>query len=273
MLAFSHHILLAEDDPDLRGLVARALHDDGHVVTEVANGADALDYLGHCYDTGAELPDLVITEMRMPTLSGLHLLATISRMRDPVPVIAIGEVALHAGATRLGARATLTRPLDLHALRAEVERSVSRSLVRDLVRPLSPSELEVRAGARSLSRAGAREHVERIARSASFMDRLVGEGILQLPRRVEHRATELASDPRGVMLEIRDTVTVSLDDQRIEHMLGNVIASAVDSAPAGASLEVRVERSGSSIRLSVIDEGPGLTPEDARSVLELVGLS
>ena len=62
-------ILVAEDDDAIRGLVVRALSDDGHDLTAAADGSEALDVLSA---KNGEF-DLLLTDVKMPGLDGLDL--------------------------------------------------------------------------------------------------------------------------------------------------------------------------------------------------------
>ena len=106
-------ILLVEDSSPLRCLFARLLTLSGHVVSEAADGEEALERL-----TGPA-PDLVLTDLMMPVLDGVGLIRRLKA--DPslagLPVIAMtavaggGDRALEAGADRV-----LAKPLDLDVL-------------------------------------------------------------------------------------------------------------------------------------------------------------
>lgn len=62
-------ILLAEDEDALRGLIARALTEEGHEVVATADGAEALDVLTR--ERGNF--DLLLTDIRMPLMDGIAL--------------------------------------------------------------------------------------------------------------------------------------------------------------------------------------------------------
>ena len=61
-------ILLAEDSPTHTALIKSLLEDDAHDVQCVVDGRQAVDSLEE------SLPDLVVTDLRMPEMNGLELL-------------------------------------------------------------------------------------------------------------------------------------------------------------------------------------------------------
>ena len=68
-------ILIAEDEEALRGLIARALMQDGHEVMTANDGAEALDLLAR--ERGAF--DLLLTDIRMPVMDGIALALAAAR--------------------------------------------------------------------------------------------------------------------------------------------------------------------------------------------------
>ena len=118
-------ILLVEDDPAMRRLLATALRRDRHRVVEVSNGDDALDWLGPGVLDGwlEQLPDLVISDVRLPYFSGLEILEGLQVASDRIPVILItgfpDEETL-ARARELGAYCVLEKPFELDAFREAV---------------------------------------------------------------------------------------------------------------------------------------------------------
>ena len=69
-------ILIAEDDAQVRGFVARALADDGHETAVAADGAEALDTLAR---KNGDF-DLLLTDIKMPVMDGIAL--ALSAVRD-----------------------------------------------------------------------------------------------------------------------------------------------------------------------------------------------
>jgi DNA-binding NtrC family response regulator len=112
-------VLLAEDDGELRKLIASTLRQEGYEVVETANGMELLDALELLL--GRRLPYAVVSDVRMPLLSGMDLLAVIRASATDVPVIlitAFGDVDTHEEAHDLGAVAILDKPFDMSALTA-----------------------------------------------------------------------------------------------------------------------------------------------------------
>jgi DNA-binding response OmpR family regulator len=114
-------VLLAEDDRELRGLLALTLREDGYEVKEAADGAELLEALSEAGE-GATF-DLVITDIRMPRHTGIDVLSRLRWTDGELPVIlitAFGEERTHQLAERLGAAAVFDKPFDLDDLRVAV---------------------------------------------------------------------------------------------------------------------------------------------------------
>ena len=119
------HILLAEDDDEMRKLLAAALRADGYAVEEAYNGMDLLAKVARSllHGSSAVPVDLVITDIRMPGFSGLEVLAALRETNRTVPVIlitAFGDLETHQEARRLGANAIFDKPFDVDDLRTAV---------------------------------------------------------------------------------------------------------------------------------------------------------
>ena len=76
-------ILIAEDDDALRGLVVRALSEDGHDLTATADGAAALDALP---EHGGNF-DLLLTDVKMPVMDGIALALATGRDHPEVAIM------------------------------------------------------------------------------------------------------------------------------------------------------------------------------------------
>lgn len=112
-------ILLAEDDSDLRELLAFSLFRAGFSVTTCSNGLELLERLEPTPTPGEESYDLVLTDLRMPALTGLEVLETLHDLpRRPLIICmtAFGDSATHAQARKLGASFTIDKPFDIDRL-------------------------------------------------------------------------------------------------------------------------------------------------------------
>ena len=101
-------ILVADDEPSFRELLADILEGAGHEVVEARDGAEALAAL----ERGPF--DLVLADQRMPRMDGLELLRRSRLLTAPPPVVmltAYGTIPEAVEAVRLGAADYLTKPL------------------------------------------------------------------------------------------------------------------------------------------------------------------
>ncbi len=114
-------ILLAEDDDELRWGLHDFLKCAGYSVVAVRDGRALLEYLGAqmLLDQRDAPPDAIITDIRMPVLTGLQLLQKVRDRGWDTPVVVIsafGDEELRRRATSLGATAFLDKPIDTDAL-------------------------------------------------------------------------------------------------------------------------------------------------------------
>ena len=122
-------LLLAEDDPDLRKVLAMALRREGYEVAEARDGNHLRTYLGALlyHKNQADPVDLIITDVRMPGPSGMEVLEWLRGVVWSIPVIVVtsfGDPELHVEARRLGALAVLDKPFDVNELLALVKFNV-----------------------------------------------------------------------------------------------------------------------------------------------------
>ncbi len=116
------HVVLAEDDEDMRATLAMVLRNDGFEVSEARNGLELLDRVAPVLD-GKEPPepiDVIVSDIQMPCFSGMEILEGLSEVRRRPLVIlitAFGDPNLQATARSLGASAVFEKPFDLDELR------------------------------------------------------------------------------------------------------------------------------------------------------------
>ncbi|HLK40517.1 MAG TPA: response regulator [Polyangiaceae bacterium] len=123
-------ILVAEDDPEMRCLVAEALREDGYVVLEVQDGGRLLVTLAHGWvgRGGEKLVDLVVSDVRMPVCTGMQILEQMRAARWAVPVIlmtAFADAETLRRARSLDAL-VFVKPFELDDLRVAVGRLLRR---------------------------------------------------------------------------------------------------------------------------------------------------
>jgi two-component system response regulator (stage 0 sporulation protein F) len=122
---FPVRVLLAEDDPEMRELLASTLRQDGLEVIEVRDGSALLDRLAEALAADGDLDgyDVIVSDIRMPGYSALDILAGVRRALRHTPVIlitAFGDRVTHERAMRLGASAVFDKPFDIDDLRMAV---------------------------------------------------------------------------------------------------------------------------------------------------------
>jgi len=114
-----HHILLAEDDAEMRSMLALALTHEGYSVIECRNGEELSLCLRESSSQASERVDLVISDIRMPGMSGLGVLATHGQKPRCPPVIlmtAFGDTKTRHEAGQMGAVAFFDKPFGLDDL-------------------------------------------------------------------------------------------------------------------------------------------------------------
>lgn len=114
-------ILLAEDNEKSREYLSDFLNQGGHSVTTAENGRQALDYFK------TRLFDLVITDIKMPELTGIEFLRQISvykneRDYDVIIFTAYGDMETAIEALRMGVSDYLQKPVDIEVLADVIRR-------------------------------------------------------------------------------------------------------------------------------------------------------
>ncbi len=116
-------ILVVDDEPDMRRLLAGVLQAEGFEVITAGDGQDALDRVV------AAAPAAVILDLRMPGFDGMTTLGQLKTLAPNVPVImftAYGEIPTAVQAMRLGAYDYLTKPFHNDDIVLTVRRAVER---------------------------------------------------------------------------------------------------------------------------------------------------
>jgi CheY-like chemotaxis protein len=123
------NVLVAEDDPDMRRLVAAILRGAGHRVVEATDGMQILDRIeSTIWSVRPHVFDVIVTDVHMPGLSGLDVLAALRCTRWTTPVIlvtAFGDDETRSEARALGAIDVIDKPFNPDELRSAVSRALA----------------------------------------------------------------------------------------------------------------------------------------------------
>jgi DNA-binding NtrC family response regulator len=162
------HILVVDDEPDIRRLVSEILEDEGYTVT-TAEGGEAARKARR-----TRRPDLILLDIWMEDVDGITLLREWSESGDlPCPVVMMsghGTVETAVEATRLGAYDFIEKPISLAKLLLTVERAFEsdrlqrenvdlRGQAQPLVEPIGKSAVMERL----------REQARKIAQHSSWV--------------------------------------------------------------------------------------------------------
>ena len=118
-------ILLVEDDDNARKALRRILERAGFIITEAANGSEALQFY-HAMPV-----DLVITDILMPERDGLETIMALRKVVSDVKIIAISggggiNMDVLSVAKQLGACCAFHKPVDIRELLVAVYKLLQR---------------------------------------------------------------------------------------------------------------------------------------------------
>ena len=154
------HILVVDDEADIRGLVSEILSEEGYEVEVAADAAQARALRAR------REPDLVLLDIWMPQVDGITLLREWSAsIAEGCPVVMMsghGTVETAVEATRLGAFDFVEKPLSLATLLRTVERALESGRER-LVMSRRVSVMMAAPAGKSLAMQQARADLARAA--------------------------------------------------------------------------------------------------------------
>jgi two-component system, NtrC family, response regulator HydG len=167
-------VLIVDDKEMMRDSVGTTLERAGFKVVVVADGEAALHAVAQAR------PDAVVTDMRMPGMTGLELLEKLRAIDDELPVVvmtAFGTIETAVKAMRVGAFDYLTKPFEGDELIITVKRAVEhRRMVREnaVLRVTAGPDAPVASGkAKAIGDASAEKRgLERLVGSSSVMKTL-----------------------------------------------------------------------------------------------------
>ncbi len=137
-------VLIVDDEPNLRKILAAQLSRDGYDVMTAEDGEQGLGFLREHHI------DLVITDLKMPKVDGMTLLREALRESPDLPIVMItahGTVDTAVEALKLGAFDYLTKPFDKDEVRQVVAKALkTRELAGEEAAPLPKDEPGARFG-------------------------------------------------------------------------------------------------------------------------------
>ncbi|HSJ07985.1 MAG TPA: sigma-54 dependent transcriptional regulator, partial [Longimicrobiales bacterium] len=157
-------ILIVDDEPNIRRLLASLLAAEGHAVRTAASGEEGLAAV-----TEAE-PDVVLLDLALPGAGGLEVLAALRTSNPALPVVMMsGRATLTDAvqATKIGAFHFIEKPLSAEAVLLTVGSAIELRRARELSRTLAA---ELSAGARLVGSSRAMRNVRTLVEQVAATD-------------------------------------------------------------------------------------------------------
>jgi signal transduction histidine kinase len=120
-------ILLVDDEEDIRAVLQMTLMDLGYRVLTAGNGEDALALFV------SERPELILTDIKMPSMDGIELLQRVKRENPEAEVIMItghGDMNLAIKSLKHEATDFITKPINVDALEISLKRANEKIVTR-----------------------------------------------------------------------------------------------------------------------------------------------
>jgi CheY-like chemotaxis protein len=122
----SGHVLVVEDDRDIRESVVEVLQDAGYTVSAAADGREALDLIA----AASPLPDLVLLDLMMPVMNGFQFRQEQLKCEKlaAIPVLVVtADANARIKAESLGVAGFIQKPLKIQPLLDQIERLVRKA--------------------------------------------------------------------------------------------------------------------------------------------------
>jgi CheY-like chemotaxis protein len=113
------NILVVDDDPPIRVMIAALLADAGYSIATVPDGESALARIE------AEPPDVLILDYAMPRMSGREVLQLLRARNPRLPVIVLSASPYAQNCLAEGANFLVQKPFDLEVLLLCIERCLA----------------------------------------------------------------------------------------------------------------------------------------------------
>lgn len=132
----SSRILIVDDEATIRASLVESLTREGYDITSAESGEEALA------KTHGQKFDLVITDLKLPGVSGIEILQALRNQGNSTPVImmtAYGDVDTAVSAMRLGAYDFIPKPFKLGAMKKQVRAALKATGVPEAVHEPAPA--------------------------------------------------------------------------------------------------------------------------------------
>jgi two-component system cell cycle response regulator len=206
-------VLVVDDDPVNRLLLAKSIHQEGHRVTTARNGREALTRLQ------AEPFDIVLLDVLMPELDGLETLEEIKRHPQlrhvgVIMVSGLEDIDSVVRCIETGAEDYLPKPFDPVLLRARINGSLTRKRLHDL-------ELEYIQQVGYVAEAAAA--VEDGAFEPGSLDPVAqrGDALGQLARVFQRMAREVSARERALKQQVQQ-LRIEIDEAQAARQVAEI---------------------------------------------------
>jgi two-component system response regulator MprA len=166
--AAAERVLVVDDDPPLRRMLARTLSAEGFEVTVAADGGAAL------VEVQRAAPDVIVLDVAMPAIDGLSVCRRLRGKGLPTPILMLtarDAVADRVAGLEAGADDYLVKPFAVPELVARLHALTRRGRSTDSV--LAYADLTLDVAARSATRSG--RAIELTGREAALLELLLRE--------------------------------------------------------------------------------------------------
>ncbi len=201
-------VLVVDDKELLRDSVGATLQRAGFGVVTAGDGASAIDVVSRCR------PDAIVTDLKMPGMSGLDLLGEVRKIDEDLPVVmmtAFGTVETAVQALKLGAFDYITKPFEGDELVIAMKRALEHNMLRR-----ENALLRVAAGSDAGDLAGGVSGLDRVIGDSPAMRR-VKEQICAV---AESHGTVLVCGESGTGKEVIAKAIHELSPRRRDPFLG-----------------------------------------------------
>jgi two-component system nitrogen regulation response regulator NtrX len=242
----SQDILIVDDEPDIRDLVAGILTDEGYLCRVASTGEEALEQIS------LRQPHLLILDVWLgdPKYDGLKILEQIKKTNTDLPILMIsghGTVETAVNAIKLGAYDFIEKPFKTDRLLLVIARAIEAAHLRRENRQLKDESQPTEMIGNSSAILTVRKTIEKVAPTNSRVLMMGGSGVgKELAAREIHRASKRATGPFLVLHCKSDS-----EDSLEKRLFG---AEASQSAPR--KLGMLEQAHGGSLYLDEVTELP-----------------